>query len=128
MSVVEMALPSTPGLERRLAYGEMIRSRYNTQSRYRTHLVSDRVPWAYQVLSQIPHMKVGLTLGEIFYNSKIYVASKECFCPICQDHISNKDIIRELTCKHIFHIGCIDRWLSEHDDCPLCKVSFKLNK
>ena len=31
------------------------------------------------------------------------------FCCICQESI-NKEIVRELTCNHIFHIDCIEHW------------------
>jgi len=50
-------------------------------------------------------------------------------CVICLEHFVDGDRLRVLPCDHLFHMGCIDRWLSgthsEHDcftsGCPTCK-------
>ena len=43
-------------------------------------------------------------------------------CTICQQIINNDDIIRILTyCKHLFHLQCVDMWLSNHNTCPSCR-------
>ena len=43
-------------------------------------------------------------------------------CAICQNNLEENDIIRTLNrCNHIFHLNCIDRWLSEHNTCPTCR-------
>ncbi|KAK3694620.1 hypothetical protein B0T22DRAFT_75990 [Podospora appendiculata] len=46
-------------------------------------------------------------------------------CTICLEHFQNRvTIIRELPCGHIFHVACIDEFLSENSSlCPLCKAS-----
>jgi hypothetical protein len=41
-------------------------------------------------------------------------------CSICLD-ISAGDSVTALFCGHVFHFGCIKRWLSVHEECPLCK-------
>ncbi|KAK3336471.1 hypothetical protein B0T19DRAFT_39880 [Cercophora scortea] len=45
-------------------------------------------------------------------------------CAICLEHFQNRvTIIRELPCGHIFHVACIDEFLSENSSlCPLCKA------
>ncbi len=44
-------------------------------------------------------------------------------CGICCESLSNGEIIRHLpNCKHIFHTGCIKRWLKNHQTCPLCRT------
>lgn len=41
-------------------------------------------------------------------------------CSICLLEYEVGDRFRTLPCKHHFHQPCIDRWLSDHDTCPLC--------
>ncbi|XP_047306844.1 brassinosteroid-responsive RING protein 1-like [Impatiens glandulifera] len=47
-------------------------------------------------------------------------------CAVCLYEIEGGEEIRLLTnCKHIFHRGCLDRWM-DHDQmtCPLCRTPF----
>lgn len=46
-------------------------------------------------------------------------------CPIClEDFVPNETNIRELPCKHIYHLECIDPFLKTRSSlCPLCKTS-----
>jgi len=39
-------------------------------------------------------------------------------CSICLDNFKNEVI---LICKHKFCRECIDQWLVENNDCPLCR-------
>jgi len=46
----------------------------------------------------------------------------DLICAICQDDIQkDTSIIRELECTHVYHIECIDTWLSIKNECPMCK-------
>ncbi|GLJ39548.1 hypothetical protein SUGI_0808050 [Cryptomeria japonica] len=43
-------------------------------------------------------------------------------CAICLAHFKNYEMLRLLpNCSHAFHRKCIDRWLSMHTTCPLCR-------
>jgi len=42
-------------------------------------------------------------------------------CAICLDELEEGDAVRKLTCDHLFHKECIDPWLLDHHNCPLCK-------
>ncbi|XP_061869203.1 E3 ubiquitin-protein ligase RNF128-like [Colius striatus] len=42
-------------------------------------------------------------------------------CVVCLEPFQPKEVVRVLTCKHLFHQHCIDPWLLEHATCPLCK-------
>lgn len=42
-------------------------------------------------------------------------------CCICLTNYENDDELRELTCSHLFHKGCVDKWLKINAMCPLCK-------
>jgi hypothetical protein len=46
-------------------------------------------------------------------------------CEICLEPYKNREtIIRELSCGHIFHPGCIDEFLHDVSSlCPICKAS-----
>ena len=40
-------------------------------------------------------------------------------CPICLEPISTDKKI--LKCNHTFHKDCVNRWLLNHDTCPMCR-------
>ncbi|XP_055499997.1 E3 ubiquitin-protein ligase RNF128 isoform X2 [Leucoraja erinacea] len=42
-------------------------------------------------------------------------------CAVCIEAYKPNDVVRILTCNHIFHKSCIDPWLLEHRTCPMCK-------
>ncbi|PYH79393.1 hypothetical protein BO82DRAFT_366770 [Aspergillus uvarum CBS 121591] len=50
-------------------------------------------------------------------------SSRECV--ICMEEFHGPDYIRPLTCGHIFHVSCLDPWLTRrHACCPLCKTDY----
>ncbi|CAL5402615.1 unnamed protein product [Camellia sinensis] len=42
-------------------------------------------------------------------------------CCICLSKYREKEEIRQLPCSHIFHMNCVDQWLTITSCCPLCK-------
>ncbi|KAL8036179.1 hypothetical protein ABFS82_12G140000 [Erythranthe guttata] len=44
-------------------------------------------------------------------------------CVICLDEYKNMDNAGALKCGHDFHVGCIRKWLSIKNSCPICKAS-----
>ncbi|XP_009953680.1 PREDICTED: E3 ubiquitin-protein ligase RNF128, partial [Leptosomus discolor] len=42
-------------------------------------------------------------------------------CVVCIDLYKPNEVVRILTCNHIFHKKCVDPWLLEHRTCPMCK-------
>jgi len=49
-------------------------------------------------------------------------------CSICQIDFQSSDIVRRLNnCSHLFHLNCIDTWLSNHNTCPTCRNNLTNN-
>jgi hypothetical protein len=44
-------------------------------------------------------------------------------CTICMEDFQPKESVRILPCFHQYHAECIDTWLHEHAECPICKHS-----
>uniref|UniRef100_A0A4W2I3C5 Ring finger protein 128 n=1 Tax=Bos indicus x Bos taurus TaxID=30522 RepID=A0A4W2I3C5_BOBOX len=42
-------------------------------------------------------------------------------CAVCIELYKPNDLVRILTCNHVFHKTCVDPWLLEHRTCPMCK-------
>ncbi|KAK7263708.1 hypothetical protein RJT34_31302 [Clitoria ternatea] len=44
-------------------------------------------------------------------------------CAVCLSPLEGGEMAKLLTnCKHFFHVGCIDTWLSSNATCPLCRA------
>ncbi|CAA0842909.1 E3 ubiquitin-protein ligase MBR2 [Striga hermonthica] len=44
-------------------------------------------------------------------------------CVICLEEYKDMDDLGSLKCGHDFHVGCIKKWLSMKNLCPICKTS-----
>lgn len=43
-------------------------------------------------------------------------------CTICLCEFDHQDDVRRLPCMHLFHIECVDRWLTQSKRCPICRL------
>ncbi|KAJ9170855.1 hypothetical protein P3X46_018920 [Hevea brasiliensis] len=44
-------------------------------------------------------------------------------CAVCLSVLKDQEIARLLpNCNHTFHADCIDKWLSSHPTCPICRT------
>ncbi|KAK6635573.1 hypothetical protein RUM44_000826 [Polyplax serrata] len=59
-------------------------------------------------------------------NSEDYIEK----CTICLSEFEESEDVRRLPCMHLFHIECVDQWLSTNKRCPICRVDIEthLNK
>nr|GEX31798.1 hypothetical protein [Tanacetum cinerariifolium] len=48
-------------------------------------------------------------------------------CSICYDEYQKGQMIAALACKHTYHEGCINNWLSRKRACPNCRAFTKLS-
>ncbi|XP_010678898.2 probable E3 ubiquitin-protein ligase RHA4A [Beta vulgaris subsp. vulgaris] len=42
-------------------------------------------------------------------------------CCVCFEELANEEQLVGLSCKHVFHEGCIVEWLGNSLSCPLCR-------
>ncbi|TYI08675.1 hypothetical protein ES332_A09G016400v1 [Gossypium tomentosum] len=42
-------------------------------------------------------------------------------CCICLEEFEVDEEGRAMPCKHLFHSGCIEKWLEIHGTCPICR-------
>ncbi|KAF5185813.1 RING/U-box superfamily protein [Thalictrum thalictroides] len=46
-------------------------------------------------------------------------------CCVCLHRFEADEEVSELSCKHFFHKGCLEKWLNhKHSTCPLCRSTF----
>ncbi|KAF8087453.1 hypothetical protein N665_0585s0031 [Sinapis alba] len=44
-------------------------------------------------------------------------------CAVCLTVLEEQDTARELpSCKHVFHVDCVDKWLTTCSTCPVCRT------
>jgi len=43
----------------------------------------------------------------------------DCVCAICQEHITEG---KQLPCRHIFHLKCLQDWMRYRHICPVCRM------
>ncbi|CAI8603060.1 unnamed protein product [Vicia faba] len=50
-------------------------------------------------------------------------------CAVCLNDFQQDEKLRIIpNCNHVFHIDCIDVWLQNNANCPLCRTSISLTK
>jgi hypothetical protein len=43
-------------------------------------------------------------------------------CIICMENFTENELVKQLSCGHIFHEDCINQWLEQQKNCPFCKA------
>lgn len=46
-------------------------------------------------------------------------------CTICLCEFEEGEDVRRLPCMHLFHVSCVDQWLTTVKFCPLCRVDIE---
>ena len=72
----------------------------------------------YQEEEEIPASHI----QDICNKTSISVCSQPFLCSICHTDVNNNEVVRKINhCSHSFHIQCLETWLSQHNNCPLCR-------
>jgi hypothetical protein len=58
-----------------------------------------------------------------FHKDKVNKGEEEK-CSVCLSEFEDKEEIKILPCKHLYHPECIDIWLKKNSTCPVCKTDF----
>ncbi|KAK3226430.1 hypothetical protein Dsin_006292 [Dipteronia sinensis] len=78
---------------------------------------------------EIRRLGVGGTRNSTLRLIPVYRYSKDCdqgTCSVCLCEFREGEQIRVLPeCLHLFHVACIDMWLSSHTNCPNCRAEAK---
>ncbi|CAL5407497.1 unnamed protein product [Camellia sinensis] len=62
----------------------------------------------------------------ILHNSSTMKTVDDSECCICLGIFQNEDKVKVLPkCHHCYHSDCVDRWLTAHSSCPLCRSSLR---
>ncbi len=48
-------------------------------------------------------------------------------CSICLCEYEDNEELRLLPCEHLFHPTCVDTWLVQNSQCPVCKLDLNTN-
>ncbi|KAG2660517.1 RING-H2 finger protein ATL72-like [Panicum virgatum] len=60
------------------------------------------------------------------YSSEAFHSKDDAQCSICLGEYKDKEILRIMpTCRHNFHLECIDVWLQKQTTCPICRISLR---
>ncbi|KAL8515755.1 hypothetical protein ACS0TY_014442 [Phlomoides rotata] len=55
--------------------------------------------------------------------------AKLCECAVCLNEFQEEEKLRIIpNCAHVFHIDCIDIWLQNNANCPLCRRSISATR
>ncbi|XP_052280490.1 uncharacterized protein LOC127878111 isoform X2 [Dreissena polymorpha] len=47
-------------------------------------------------------------------------------CPVCMEKYVEGVHLTTLPCFHSYHSKCIDKWFTDHDICPVCRLEIKI--
>jgi E3 ubiquitin-protein ligase SDIR1 len=83
----------------------------------------DRCPVMVATQNQIDNMTQGVTKAcEGEGEREGEGGHKDYACTVCLADYEPGDHIRTLPCMHNYHTECIDPWLRDRGDCPICKL------
>lgn len=66
-----------------------------------------------------------LTIEDLYKNTELSLytdCESQELCSICHEPLQSYQIVRTIIkCKHSFHQKCVDNWLIDKNNCPMCR-------
>lgn len=82
-------------------------------------MLRDLTPEDYDTLLKLDERNTKKTAAEVAATIVAESAVAKDTCGICLDETTNS-LVKRLSCGHVFHAECIDRWLGNYADrCPI---------
>ncbi|KAK9147245.1 hypothetical protein Scep_006002 [Stephania cephalantha] len=86
---------------------------------WRAHQPATLIPMSFE-MGLKKELKEGLPI--IIFDEKI--STKESQCCVCLGDFELKEQLHQIpSCKHVFHISCIQHWFQTSFTCPLCRCA-----
>ncbi|XP_045792941.1 RING-H2 finger protein ATL33-like [Trifolium pratense] len=101
---------------------------YGCSSSHRRRSSSDEVSGDPSIASELSRHDVEsvspVESAGVKYQKETHATKIGGECPVCLSVFSDGEEIRQLSvCKHSFHTSCIDLWLSNNSNCPICRAT-----
>jgi hypothetical protein len=53
--------------------------------------------------------------------ASLRIIKRERECAICAEEYERGHSVLRLPCRHAYHAACVERWLTSHSSCPICR-------
>jgi Ring finger domain len=63
-----------------------------------------------------------LTTNDIELSILVLQKTTDYTCALCLEDYQSGERLRELSCKHRYHVDCVDEWLEGKRRCPVCNA------
>ncbi|KAE8665013.1 hypothetical protein F3Y22_tig00112699pilonHSYRG00019 [Hibiscus syriacus] len=99
---------------------QVMAATWNTTSNFDINH-SDELP---DESSNARERRVSITrFKSLYHHGQYYSAAADGGCCVCLCGFQADEEVSELSCKHFFHKGCLDKWFNNmHSTCPLCRA------
>tara|TARA_B100000902_G_scaffold392273_1_gene444417 strand:+ start:633 stop:1379 length:747 start_codon:yes stop_codon:yes gene_type:complete len=80
----------------------------------------------FEIIDNLPQR--GSSINSLLDSTTLSLASQIMHdendtCAICRQVYNHDDIVRKINiCGHFFHSSCIEQWLRNHNNCPVCRI------
>lgn len=96
-------------------------SQYEEQSSTNSNVASEPKGLDESMIQSIPVIN--------FKKERDYGERSFCECVVCLNEFQQDEKLRVIpNCNHVFHIDCVDLWLQNNANCPLCRRRISLTR